>query len=141
MKTQQNKTGKRILKLTLVFIALALLISFSTGMYSGITSHMGTTDAIETSLRTHCNCKSIAFDHAAFGITISKKDGLSGNAVSYTLKECDVKNSVEEEAERLHTIFQQEINGYNDIELLHLNFETENSIETITYRNGTIVKE
>lgn len=138
MKTQQNKTKRRIIKGALLILGVCLAIPLCLGMYSGYSSHLGTTKAIEKALEDECNCKTVDFDHSAYGLQFSAKDGVTGNKVSYILKDCKEITTALQETQLFNKIFLEEIEGYAKIDVIDFQFEKEEAREVVTVKKGII---
>lgn len=136
MKKQNNT--QRIIKIALLGLGLLIAIPFCMGMYSGFTSHTGTTGAISKTLKEHCDCKTIELDISAYGAQYSRKDGVTGEKVAYTLEGCKLKNNPCDEAARLNTILIEKVERYTELDVVSFHFIDENVQEDITIKNGII---
>ena len=137
MNTQKNNTNN-IIKIVIGGLALVLAIPFCMGVYSGYQSHSGTTGAVAKTLKKNCDCKSIQIDHAAYGLQFNRKEGVTGDQVTFTLDNCNHSTTVEKEAERLNQLLLNEIEGYEKLDVVELNFTNGDTNETAVIRNGKL---
>ncbi len=138
MKTQKNKIRTRIIQGALLVLGLCIAIPFCLGMYAGYTSHTGTTGAIEKALEKQCNCKEVAFDHSAYGLQFSRKDGVTEEKVAYILKDCQGTPTALEETKRFNKIFLEEIEGYAAMDIIEFQFKKGDDLEVVTVKKGII---
>ena len=138
MKTQNNNSTKRTLKIVLGVLALLLAIPFCLGMYAGYTSHTGATGQIEKILTEQCNCESVELDLSAYGLQFSRKDGVTGEKVAYILEGCDFNNDIATEAARLNSVLNAEVHDYLDLDTVELNFINGDQTERIVIKNGEL---
>lgn len=138
MKAQKNTKVKSVIKIVVGGLALLLAIPFCMGMYVGFTTHTGTTGEIEKTLKEQCDCNSIKVDHLAYGLQFSRKDGVTGEKVSYVLKDCNFQGTIFNEAAKLNSILLDKVDGYAAIDVVQLHFINGNQQEEIEIINGKL---
>ena len=138
METKKKNTARNIIIAFLIVGAIIIAVPFFMGMYIGITSHTGTTGEISKTLEENCNCEKVNVDHSAYGIQFSRTDGLTGEKASYTLKNCKINKSFTAEGVRLNDLLVSEVEGYKDLDVVHLNFENEDQMNRIVIKKGKL---
>lgn len=138
MKTTTNKTRNRIIQGALLILGLCIAIPFCYGMYDGYTSHTGTTGAIEKALEEECNCKTIDFDHSAYGLQFSREEGVTGETAAFILKDCQGTATAHEETERFNKKFLEEIEGYAALDIIQFQFKDGEYNEVIIVKKGIV---
>lgn len=138
MKIIKNKTRNRINQRALLILGLCIAIPFCYGMYRGYSSHTGTTGAIKKALEKECNCKTIDFDHSAYGFQFSREEGVTGETAAFILKDCQGTATAHEEMERFNKIFLEEIEGYAALDKIQFQFKDGEYNEVITVKNGIV---
>ncbi|QIE59999.1 hypothetical protein G5B37_10615 [Rasiella rasia] len=134
----QNKTTRRIIKITLTFFGLLIAIPFCFGMYTGITSHTNTSEAIVKTLKEECDCKAIEVSHAAYGLQFSKDDGITTQKAAYILKDCNAAMTISETMNRVHTSLLTKVEGYEKMDVVQFVFEQDETSSTVEVNNGII---
>jgi len=77
-------------------------------------------------------------DHSAYGLQFSRQDGLTGEKVAYILKNCNLSQPLTVEVDRLNNLLVENIEGYKDLDVVHLNFEIDDQKNQIIINNGII---
>lgn len=132
------KAQKRIIQGALLILGLCIAIPFCYGMYVGYTSHTGTTGAIKKVLEEECNCKTIDFDHSAYGLQFSREEGVTGESAAFILKDCQETAKAHEETERLNKIFLEKIEGYASLDIIHFQFKDGEDNKVVTVKKGIV---
>jgi len=138
MKTQKDSTAKKIIIGFAIAAAILISIPFCMGMYVGITSHTGTTGKVYKTLQENCACDKVEVDHSAYGLQFSRQDGLTGEKVAYILKNCNLSQPLTVEVDRLNNLLVENIEGYKDLDVVHLYFEIDDQKNQIIINNGII---
>ncbi|GEQ84769.1 hypothetical protein ULMS_02770 [Patiriisocius marinistellae] len=136
--SKKTSTTKKVLTIAGIALAFFIGIPFGYGMYHGIKAHTGNTGAIEKILTKNCNCD-VDFEFSSYGIHVSKKDGINGQTAQYNLMNYNKEVSVVDEASRLNNILKNEVESYNEIDVLTLHFISETKTETVKFKNGSIL--
>ena len=134
MKTQ----NKKIIKGVLIGLAVLIAIPFCFGIYAGFTSHTGATGDIITALENECVCEEVSLDISAYGIQFSKTDGVTGDKVSYLLKNCTFETSAQDFVATFNKQQNDAIDGYADLDLIEYHFHTGEEQQVITVKNGAL---
>lgn len=93
--------------------------------------------AIEAVLIENCDCESIQTFIYSRGIQFSKDDGLSTEKAEYELRNCKY-DVLHKEVLRVNQLLADQVEGYNDLDILKLEFVGKEKHETITIKNGII---
>ncbi|MGJ8665456.1 MAG: hypothetical protein ACSHW7_03745 [Patiriisocius sp.] len=135
-------TAKKTVLIVSTIIGAVFLFNFGTyvgkGFYKQVQAHNGTTGSIQNVLSKHCKCDA-QFEFSSFGIHWSKKDGINGETAEFNLKNYNAETSVTDEALRLNSILKNKVTNYDEIDVLTLNFISEENIETVKFKNGSIL--
>jgi hypothetical protein len=107
-------------------------------MYAGFTSHTGTTGDIITALENECNCEEVSLDISAYGIQFSKTDGVTGDKVSYLLKNCTFETNANDFVAKFNKQQCATIDGYADLDLIEYQFHAGEEQQVITVKNGEL---
>ena len=112
---------------------------FGFGVAQGVMANNKLVNTIETKLQQNCDCEIVNSDVSAMGIQYSINDGFSNSQASYILENCTYSTSVETEAIRLNNILKKEIENYNSIDLISLQFKFSENIETVKFKDGCML--
>lgn len=135
-KNTQNRKRKLVIKLILGFI---IGISFGFGVGKFIKTDNRLTSSIEKAIQQNCDCESVEKDISTVGIQFSKEDGLTNQTASFILKNCKYEDSAKEEAKRINEFLKVAVDNYEAIDLLELSFNSEENLEIVKIKNGTIL--
>ena len=128
-------TVKKVIKYTLLIIVGLFTGIFIAGFVTGIKEDKS--EAIKTVLLENCDCESVNRFMYAKGIQFGKTDGLSTEKAEYELVNCSYDN-VNKEVVRINKMLVHQVKGYEDIDLLKLEFVGAEKHETFTIINGVI---
>ena len=138
MKTKKQIKTSTIIKATLLGLGFLLAVPFCMGMYAGYDSHRDANGKVVKTLKANCDCDNINVGIAAFGIQVSKEDGISNESTTIELKECKFETSIINTATKLNAILVNTVDGYADIDVVHLDFINNELTESIVVKNGKI---
>ncbi len=112
---------------------------FIAGAVKGATDHvMGDKSfALKQALNEHCNCESVDQIVYLKGAQYSTQDGLSTERAEYQLNACDYED-LQKEVMRLNEVLKKEVHGYDDLDLLKLEFVGAEQHETVIIKNGKV---
>lgn len=132
-------TLKKTIKYTLLLIVGVFAGIFIAGIVTGIKDHIkeDKSQAIKTVLIDNCDCETINQFMYTKGIQFSKTDGLSTEKVEYELVNCSYDN-INKEVNRINEMLANQVKGYEDVDLLKLEFIGDEKHETFTIKNGFI---
>lgn len=132
-------TVKKVIKYTLLIIVGLFAGIFIAGLVTGIKDHIkeDKSEAIKTVLLENCDCDSVNQFIYAKGIQFSKTDGLSTEKAEYELVNCSYDN-VNKEVVRINKMLVNQVKGYEDVDLLKLEFVGAEKHETFTIKNAII---
>lgn len=132
-------TVKKVTKHTLLLIVGLFTGIFITGLVTGIKDHIkeDKSEAIKTVLTENCDCESVNQFIYAKGIQFSKADGLSTEKAEYELVNCSYDN-INEEVNRINKMLVTQVKGYEDVDLLKLEFVGAEKHETFTIKNAIV---
>jgi len=133
------KTAKKITKTILLLIVGLFVGVFIIGAVNGVKDALKAdkSEAIRTTLLKHCDCESINSFIYAKGIQFSKTDGVSNEKAEYELLNCKYEN-LDQEVERINKLLKSEVEGYEDLDVLKLEYVGKEKHETITIKNGIV---
>lgn len=135
---KKDKTTTRIIQATVLIFGLLIAVSFSFGMYSGIVSHTGTNKAIIKTLEKECDCEAIDVAHAAYGLQISKKDGMTTDRATFNVTDCKLRSSVKETMHAVHNELLKNVEGYKKMDRVAFSFNQDGTRDVIVVKNGQI---
>lgn len=130
MKTKKQKlTGIKIIG----FLALGLLFGYTVGtaIKSGDRSN-----TITQVLKDNCNCKEVNQLIYAKGIQFGK-GGMTTEKAEYLLVDCDYDLS-EKGVEELNKLLAKEVNNFEQLDFLELEFTSKEENKTIIIKNGIV---
>lgn len=130
---------KKVIKYALLLVVGLFAGVFIAGAISGVKDALSAdkSDAIQAALIDHCECESVTSFIYTKGIHFSKEEGVSTETAEYELKNCTYDNLYKEVA-RLNLALLEEVEGYDEVDLLKLEFVGADKHETITIKNGVI---
>jgi hypothetical protein len=130
MKTKKKNT----LALKIIgFLVLGLLFGYTVGTV--INSGERSTTITQV-LEDNCNCKEVNQVIYAKGIQYGK-EGLTTEKAEYLLVDCDTDLS-ENGIEKLNQQLKKEVKNFEELDLLELEFTSENKSKTIIIKNGIV---
>ena len=138
MKTKKQIKTSTILKATLLGLGLIVAVPFCMGMYSGYKSHIGTNGDVVKTIKANCDCNDVNVGISAFGIQVNKEDGVSNESTRFELTGCKLQSSISDTATNLNSILVNTVEGYKDIDVVHLDFINDEITESILVKNGEI---
>ncbi len=138
MKTQnkKNRISKIVLK---VILGFAVGITLGYGITKLVKSDNRLTASIEKTIQQNCDCESVEKNISSRGIQFSKVDAISYQTASFILKNCKYEISAKEEAKRINQHLKASVNSYEAIDLIELSFNSEEHLELVKIKNGTIL--
>lgn len=127
-----EKLTKTIVRATL-FLCLGGLFGYT--VTTTIKSIDKSSDIIEV-LKDNCDCKEVNQIIYAKGIQVGK-NGLSTEKGEYQLIDCKFE-SIKKETEKIQNLLKSKIKGYENIDLLELEFVNGQKTETVVIKDGII---
>ena len=127
-----KKSTKTIIR-TILFLCLGGLFGYS---ISSVAKSSHRSDSITQILKENCDCKEVNQVIYAKGIQFGP-NGLSTEKVEYQLVDCKFK-SVKIETERIQELLQSQVEGFENVDLLELEFVNGNSNEVVVIKKGII---
>ncbi|TVZ52539.1 hypothetical protein [Dokdonia sp. Hel_I_53] len=133
-----KKVTKGIKYVLLLIVGLITGI-FLVGIVSGAKDALSGSkaDAIKKTLTANCQCDEINQFIYAQGIQYSKTDGLSTEKAEYELVNCKYENITKEVA-RINELLANQVAGYEDLDLLKLEFVGTENHQTFIIKNAQI---
>lgn len=133
------KTVKKVIKYVVLLIVGLFVGVFIAGVISGAKDALSgdKSEAIKTVLTENCKCESVNQFIYARGIQFNKEDGLSTEKAEYELVNCEYEN-IDKEVDRLNKVLVEKVKGYEDLDLLKLEFVGAEKHETFTIKNAVI---
>ncbi|WP_275315073.1 hypothetical protein [Tenacibaculum bernardetii] len=127
-----EKLTKTIVRATL-FLCLGGLFGYT--VTTTIKSIDKSSDIIEV-LKDNCDCKEVNQIIYAKGIQVGK-NGLSTEKGEYQLIDCKFE-SIKKETGKIQNLLKSKIKGYENIDLLELEFVNGQKTETVVIKDGII---
>lgn len=127
------KKSTNIILILFTTIIIGLLIGYfvSTSIHG-----KNKADIILKTLKENCDCKEVNQLIYVKGLQYGA-DGISTEKIEYELIDCNYKN-IKIESERLTEILSENIENFNNIDLIKLDFNTNNISENIAIKNGEV---
>ncbi len=119
----------------IIFLALGVGLLFGYSVGSVLKSNNRSETILEV-LKSASQCTEVNQIIYAKGVQFGK-EGMSTEKGEYQLIGCEFQ-SVEEEAKRLHKILSDKVKNFQEVDLLELEFITNNQHKTIIIKNGKI---
>ena len=140
MKTKNVKKNKGKQFVLKILIGAVIGLSFGFGVGKMIKTNDRLVTSIKKNLQQNCNCESVEASWSAVGIQFNKEDGFSNKRLSFTLENCKTNFLTKEESIQLNKVLVKEVENYNNIDVLNLEFVSENNSENLKIRKGEIVQ-
>lgn len=119
-----------------VILAMVLIAVFVNGFLDGYQDSIEKSDLIIEVLEDNCECDEVNQIFYAKGLQFGN-DGISNEKAEYELIDCNYI-SIREEAIRINEILSKGVIGFEAIDILTLEFNSNQNREKITIKNGVI---
>lgn len=133
MRKRSNKS-----KQFWLYVAIILLGAFGSGIFVGFTNqkHQNRMVLVEEILEEACHCEEVIQIIYATGVQFGE-NGITTEKGEYQLIDCEF-TSIKEEGERLNTILNSKVKGFDTIDYLELEFVNKDYNEKVIIKNGKI---
>lgn len=133
MKKRNNKS-----KQFWIYVAIILFGAFGSGIFVGFSKqkYQNRMVIVEEILEEECDCKEVNQIIYATGIQFGEK-GITTEKGEYQLIDCKY-TSIKEEGERLNSILNRKIKGFDTIDFLELEFVNKDENAIVIIKNGKI---
>ena len=134
-----NELSKKTIVLLTVLVLFASVGIYKTGYSLGksIGKSFKIDDQITAVLKEECDCKEVNQLIYAKGLQYSKSEGLTTEKIEYQLIDCSYQN-LKEHSKRINDVLNEKIEGFNDFDMVSLEFINGNSRQTVVIQNGEI---
>lgn len=137
MKLKELSKGS--ITLLIVLVVLASVGVYKTAYSIGKT--VGKSLKIDTQitavLEEECDCKEVNQLIYAKGLQYSKNEGFSTEKIEYQLIDCEYSN-LEEYSNKINKSLNEKIEGFEDFDMVSLEFVNGNSTENVVIKNGKL---
>lgn len=126
--------SKKIILTFLLFLIIGFVVGSTVKNFKNVHD---TTESIQSVLEENCSCEKIEKTMYAKEVQYSNNDGFTTEKVEYQLINCKYTD-FNLEVERIDLLLEDQVEGYEGLDQIILNFVSENNHQKVTINNGKI---